>query len=214
MLYIGALCFNKMATLYFVATLARTDTSRAAIRGSMAVTTVWAVTAIFGIAFQCQPPQTWAIATGKCFNQVSSWISHAIWWLTSARVRSGMLLARSISLSTRSSSGYRSLSSGTCRWRGVVKPPSWPPSFRALCKLDYLPHFEAKQRLTFGLKDHSTNHSTPGLHLLRQGLLGSSIRRLQHRYSHASWHALGHYSYVLPVLEDVHGSRPARRLYE
>jgi hypothetical protein len=70
-LYIVMLFFNKIATLFFVATLARTPLNYRVVLGVIVFTCLWATTAIFGIAFQCELPQAWAILSKKCFDQVN-----------------------------------------------------------------------------------------------------------------------------------------------
>ncbi|KAI9756786.1 MAG: hypothetical protein M4579_003703 [Chaenotheca gracillima] len=73
LLYVFALAFAKVSSLTFLAQLTPDKNHLAVTRAIQASVAVWAVAAVFGVAFQCNMPQPWAIITGKCFNQIAFW---------------------------------------------------------------------------------------------------------------------------------------------
>ena len=62
-----------MVTLQFLVTLARDHQKRRWIHAVILANTVWALIALFGVAFQCKVPHLWQIAEGSCFNQPAFW---------------------------------------------------------------------------------------------------------------------------------------------
>ncbi|MCJ1376853.1 hypothetical protein MMC20_008098 [Loxospora ochrophaea] len=72
--YVLAICFSQLAVLQIFTTFARNEFRVKIIRGVMIFAVVWAVTAIFAIAFQCHVPNPWTIiVSDRCFNQPAFW---------------------------------------------------------------------------------------------------------------------------------------------
>ena len=69
--YIFSLCLGKLALLVFMLNFALKKVRRQVLQGLMWVNIVWLVVGILAVAFQCDVPQTWAVVTGRCFDQVS-----------------------------------------------------------------------------------------------------------------------------------------------
>ncbi|MCJ1405249.1 hypothetical protein MMC11_008476 [Xylographa trunciseda] len=76
MLYILSLAFAKLALLQIYTTFARHHLRSQVIKGLMGFVALWAVVALFPIAFQCHFPDPWAIFVhDQCINQPALWDS-------------------------------------------------------------------------------------------------------------------------------------------
>ncbi|KAJ5151961.1 hypothetical protein N7492_010256 [Penicillium capsulatum] len=73
LLYIVGICFSKLSIASFIRNLSPSSRDRFLARIAEAVTSVWAVVAFIGTAFQCSVPNTWDLYYGKCLNQ-TAWI--------------------------------------------------------------------------------------------------------------------------------------------
>ncbi|KAI5777089.1 hypothetical protein EDC01DRAFT_624550 [Geopyxis carbonaria] len=75
LLYLPALAASKLATLWFIATLARTPANRAMCTAIILFTLLWTVAALFTIAFQCPLPHPWATLAPepRCINASAFW---------------------------------------------------------------------------------------------------------------------------------------------
>ena len=71
MFYIFSLCLGKLALLVFMLNFALKKLRRQVLQGLIWLNVVWLVVGILAVAFQCDVPQTWAVVTGRCFDQVS-----------------------------------------------------------------------------------------------------------------------------------------------
>lgn len=60
-----------MAAAQFLITLTRTKNREYVVKGLLALITTWFLVSVFCVSFQCDFPNTWNSATGKCFNTVS-----------------------------------------------------------------------------------------------------------------------------------------------
>ncbi|KAF2279836.1 uncharacterized protein EI97DRAFT_482636 [Westerdykella ornata] len=73
LLYICVLFTAKIAGCLFALNLQPHPNFKIMIHGLTILNVVWAVTSIFGVAFQCKLPRTWAITSHQCVNQPVLW---------------------------------------------------------------------------------------------------------------------------------------------
>ena len=71
MLYIATLYFSKISSVAYITQLTPDVRHRMWGKGLSIVISVWAIVALFGVAFECHLPNSWAIVTAQCINIVS-----------------------------------------------------------------------------------------------------------------------------------------------
>jgi hypothetical protein len=60
----------KMAILHFLLSLARIQTRRLVVNGTIAFNAISMAVGILAVAFQCPLPRPWTILSSECFDQV------------------------------------------------------------------------------------------------------------------------------------------------
>lgn len=120
LLYIATLCFSKISVALLLRTISPVQLHKQMTLAVGAVTILWAVVAIFGLAFQCHLPYPWRFIDNACFNQVSSTLlTCGLHLSTKSLMRSRLFFGTSSRLSTVSSTllsySYRCLLSGEFR---------------------------------------------------------------------------------------------------
>ncbi|KAF4630594.1 hypothetical protein G7Y89_g7542 [Cudoniella acicularis] len=80
--YVITLSFAKMACAQFLITLTRTKNRQNIVTGILGLIGAWLVVSLFCVALQCEYPNTWDTANGKCFNASKFWIANAVVDLT------------------------------------------------------------------------------------------------------------------------------------
>jgi hypothetical protein len=89
LLYVATLCFAKLSVLvlfyYVVVQQAQQQwAQRQLVLGFAIFISLWTVTSLLAVGFQCKLPKPWEIFTLNCFNRVSRFLS---WSRTDANVR-------------------------------------------------------------------------------------------------------------------------------
>ena len=71
MLYLATLYFSKVSSLAYIIYLTPDARHRRWGRGLSIIVSAWFIIALFGVAFECHLPSSWAIVTAQCINIVS-----------------------------------------------------------------------------------------------------------------------------------------------
>ncbi|KAF7908454.1 uncharacterized protein EAF01_004209 [Botrytis porri] len=77
-LYIASLFFAKISIVMFIYDFTPIAAERIATKFLGIVISLWAITSILAIAFQCQSSEVWDSIGGECFNQIAFWNYSAI----------------------------------------------------------------------------------------------------------------------------------------
>ncbi|KAJ8067126.1 hypothetical protein OCU04_004501 [Sclerotinia nivalis] len=78
LLYITSLYFAKMSIVMFIDDFTPITAERMATKILGLVISLWAVSSIFAVAFQCRLPRVWDSIYGDCFDQTAFWNYNAI----------------------------------------------------------------------------------------------------------------------------------------
>ncbi|KAL9118548.1 MAG: hypothetical protein Q9187_004904 [Circinaria calcarea] len=73
LLYIATLCFSKISVALLLQTITPVQLHKQMTLAVGAVTVLWTVIAMFGLAFQCHLPYPWRFIDNACFNQTVFW---------------------------------------------------------------------------------------------------------------------------------------------
>ncbi|KAF7889638.1 uncharacterized protein EAF02_002053 [Botrytis sinoallii] len=77
-LYIASLFFAKMSIVMFIHDFTPIAAERIATKVLGIVISLWAITSILAVAFQCRSSKVWDSISGECFNQIAFWNYSAI----------------------------------------------------------------------------------------------------------------------------------------
>ncbi|KAF7952262.1 uncharacterized protein EAE97_001759 [Botrytis byssoidea] len=77
-LYITSLFFAKMSIVMFIYDFTPIAAERIATKVLGSVISLWAVTSILAVVFQCRSSKVWDSISGECFNQTAFWNYSAI----------------------------------------------------------------------------------------------------------------------------------------
>ncbi|KAF7920718.1 hypothetical protein EAE99_008012 [Botrytis elliptica] len=77
-LYIASLFFAKMSIVMFIHDFTPIAAERIATKVLGIVISLWAITSILAVAFQCRSSKVWDSMSGECFNQTAFWNYSAI----------------------------------------------------------------------------------------------------------------------------------------
>jgi hypothetical protein len=75
LLYVATLCFAKLSVLVFFYYVVVQRAQRQSVLGFAVFISLWTVTSLLAVGFQCKLPKPWEIFTLNCFNRVSGFLS-------------------------------------------------------------------------------------------------------------------------------------------
>ena len=76
MLYVAVLSLTKLAIILFIRYIALARWAAISCRVLLCAVSLWSISAITALAFQCKLPSPWETASGRCIDQVSNWRRH------------------------------------------------------------------------------------------------------------------------------------------